>query len=349
LYSVCFQQKITKNFWNYIYLDNPFYKKTKPLIFVAEADGKIVGSISAIPSQLVQNRENNTFLYNSLLICKGMVHPDYRKKGIFGSLLKKAMETAESEDYDIALTISNNAYSYQSFIRSGFHDVAVMRWSRLFLSRETASAYCEAFHFPSVVKKICSSLFSYLYSQMTPRNNHSYQIAQGDTSEFIQEIENFYTANPPGEGMFGRRTKQFMQLKFVRKDAWIRCFTLSNGQKMLGYAIVFLNEGGKNAYIVDIGISTNNKTIITELIGEINTFLKENNFQTAWAYMVENNTMLSNFFTFRHGFFSSILNRKKNKKTRLLVLPLKHTLSQPYYLEKGTWHIQAIDTCLFLE
>jgi GNAT superfamily N-acetyltransferase len=349
LYSVCFEVEITKNFWDYFYLDNPFYKKTKPLIFVALADNRIVGSLSAVPSRLTEYRENIPFLYSSLLICKGMVHPDFRKKGIFSYLLKNAMETGKSEGYDIVLATSNNVYSYQSLLRSGFHDVAAMRWSRLFLSWDAAySVYFEALHLPLAAKKIIISSFSCWYSRIVPCNYHSYQIVQGDASEFIEEIENFYASIHPCEGIFGCRTTQFMRSKFVRKDARIRCFAIRDRQKMLGYAIVHLNKNGKNAYIVDIVFSRNTKTLISELIGEINTFLKKNNFQTVWTYMVENDTILSNFFTLRHGFFYTIFRRGDIKKTRLLATPLKKTLAQASGLDKDLWNIQAIDTCLFL-
>jgi len=350
LYSVCFQQNITNTFWNYIFLENPFYKKTKPLIFLAETDGKIVGSFSAIPSPLAQYHKDTISRYNSLLLCKGMVHPDYRKNGIFGTLLKNARATAESEGYDFLLTISDNFISYQSFIRAGFHDVAAMRWSRLFLSENTVfSAYINGLHLPLIVKKFLMASCSYLYAGLVPRNNHQYQIKQGDASEFIEKIENFY-ASPRKDGdIYGSRSFRFTQWKFVRTDACFKCFTISEKEKMLGYALVQLKEMGKNAYIIDISVYPHNKSVITELIGEITTSLKENNFNAVWSYMVENDTILSNFFTFRNGFFIRSSKGGKLKKSRLLVYPLKNTLAQPSCLDENTWSIQAVDTCLFLE
>jgi GNAT superfamily N-acetyltransferase len=347
LYSVCFQQEITRNFWDYIHLKNPFYKKTKPLIFIAQADGKIVGSLSAIPSPLAEYPKDTIILHDSLLICKGMVHPEYQKKGIFGHLLKKAMKTAESEEYDFVLTISNNFYSYQSFIRNGFHDIAAMRWSRLFLSRDTVfSAYIEALLLPRAVKKMFLFSCTYCYSRLVPRKNHSYQIKYGDAPEFIEEIENFYASTHQNEGLYGSRATAFNRWKF-REGVSFKCFTICERETMLGYAIVQLKE--RNAYIIDIGFSGNKKKVIAELIGGISTTLKEYNFQTVWTYMVENDTILSNFFTLRHGFFIRSSNAGKLKKSRLLVYPLKKTPAQSSTLDKNTWNIQAVDTCLFLE
>jgi len=350
LFSLCFQQEITNNFWNYIFMENPFYKKTKPLIFIAHTEEKIVGSFSAIPSPLVEYHKDTNILYNSLLLCKGMVHPDYRKKGIFGNLLKNALKTAESEEYDLVLTISNNPYSYQSFIKTGYYDIAAMRMSRLFLSRDTVfSAYLNRLHLPLTVKKILTASFSFLCTRLVPRNNHHYEIKQGDASEFIEEIEKFNVSNQRDSGIYGNRSYRFIQWKFVREDACFKCFTISEKEELLGYAIVHLKEMGKYAFIVDICVSVHKKNVIEDLIGEVNIYLKEKNFQTVWTYMVENDTILSNFFTLRNGFFIRSSNAGKLKKSRLLVYPLKKTRASPSYMDKNLWNFQPVDTCLFLE
>ena len=260
------------------------------------------------------------------------------------------MATAESEEYDFLLTISDNFISYQSFIRGGFCDVAAMRWSRIFLSGNTVfSAYIKSLPLPRIVKKFLIDSCSYLYAGLVPRNNHQYQIKQGDASEFIEKIEHFYASPRRDDGIYGNRSLRFTQWKFDRKDACFKCFTISEKEIMLGYALVQLKEKGKNAYIVDIGVYPNKKAVITELIGEITTSLKVNNFKAVWSYMVENDTILSTFFTFRNGFFIRSSKSGKLKKSRLLVYPLKDTLAQASCLDGNTWNIQAVDTCLFLE
>lgn len=350
LFSLCFQQEITNNFWNYIFMENPFYKKTKPLIFIAHDEEKIVGSFSAIPSQLVEYHKDTNILYNSLLLCKGMVHPAYRKKGIFANLLKNALQTAESEEYDLVLTISNNPYSYQSFIKTGYYDIAAMRMSRLFLSRDTVfSAYIHRLHLPHTVKKILIASVSFLYTQLAPRNNDHFEIKQGDASEFIGEIEKFNTSNQRNNGIYGNRSHRFLHWTFVREDACFKCFTIRDKKELLGYALVQLKEKGKYAFIVDICVSVHKKNVIEDLIGEISIYLKEKNFQTLWTYMVENDTILSNFFTLRNGFFVRSSNAGKLKKSRMLVYPLKKTRAQPSYMDKNMWNILPVDTCLFLE
>ena len=124
-YRVCYQHEVSHELWHWIHIQNPFYKKTRPLIFIAEIDNRIVGFLSLIPSPI--QIHNPDTLLNSCLLCKAMVHPEFRNHGIFRKLLQYAIETAKSEGYDILLTISNNPYSYQSFIKAGFRDIAPMK------------------------------------------------------------------------------------------------------------------------------------------------------------------------------------------------------------------------------
>jgi predicted N-acetyltransferase YhbS len=344
LHSVCFKQDISSNFWDYIKA-NPFHKKTKPLVFIARAGERIVGSLSVIPSPITEYREGIIIQYNSLLLCKAMVHPDYQKKGIFSHLLKVAIETAKSEGYDIIITISNNPYSYQSVIRSGFHDVAAIRWSRVFLSRDTVfSTYIDALNLPSMIKKILISSFSECYSRLVPRGGHSYKIKQGDISEFIEEIKILHNSTRPYGSIYGTRTTDLIQWKFIGDDTNIKCFTVWEDEKMIGYAIIQLKKDGKNAYIVDIFFSKNQKLVISELVGEVSTYLKHKKFQILWISVVENNTILSNFFTLRNGFFRRSLKGGKLKKPQLLVCPLNNTTIQTLCFDKNHWNIQLTDT-----
>ena len=184
--------KLPGALWNHIHVANSFYKKKIPLILIAVADKKIVGSISLIPSPIQEYRNNSLNPYNSLLVCKAMVHPDYQRKGIFGSLLKKSKELAESEGYDTLITFSNNPFSFQGFQRSGFHDVASMRWLKTYLSMDaTVSKHVAPLRLPRIAKKIMVSLCTCVYSLATPLIQHPYQLKYGVISEFIEQISEF--------------------------------------------------------------------------------------------------------------------------------------------------------------
>jgi len=349
LYSVCFPDEITNKFWAYLNA-NPFYRETKPLIFVAQNEGKIVGSLTALPSPIAEYREGRKISYNSLAMFKGMVHPDYQNKGIFGHLSKNFIETAKSEGYDLVFGIWNNPYSHKKSIETGFHDVAGMRWSRLFLSSENVfNSYIYSLHIPSAIKNILASAVSKGYSLLIPRSDHTYHVRSGDIAECIKEIENFFTSFKPEGSIYGGRSAAFLHWKFNRDDVCFRCFTIWEAETLLGYAIVLLKKGRKIAYVVDICFLKEQNQLISGLLSEINCYLKGIQYRELWMYMVENNTPLSKFFSLRHGFLRRSLKNRKLEKPRLLVYALDPSIISSSLLEKNNWKLQPVDVLLFLQ
>jgi predicted N-acetyltransferase YhbS len=349
LHSDCFQYEITRDLWDHIYIADPFYYKNKPLILIAEADTKIVGSLSLLPSPIQDHRNNSTIPYRSLLICKGMVHTDYQKKGIFNHLFENSMDIARSEGYDSVLGFSNSPYSYQSLTRTGFQDVAAMRWSKTYLSIDTTvSKYVDPFRLPQIIKKIILSFSSRFYSLLTPVVKHSYQLQHGNISEFIEQITEFTNSANSNGGISGIRTNNFIQWRFFRDDACFKCLTLIDNGRMLGYLILQYKKGAKDALIVDICLINNDKSLISILISETRQYLKENKFQQLWVYIVENDSNLSNFFSLRNGFF--ILSPKAGKltKSRFLMYALNENFANPSFSDKNNWNLQSCDTCWFL-
>ena len=241
-----------------------------------------------------------------------MVHPDDQRKGIFGSLLKKSIELAESEGYDMLITFSNNPFSLQGFLKIGFHDIASMRWLKTYLSIDTTvSKYVDSFPIPLGVKKIILSLFSRFFSLLTPLVKHSYQLQHGTISEFTGQLTKFSSYNSNG-GMSGVRTKDFIQWRFFRDDTCFRCLALVEHERMVGYLILQCKKGDKDAFIVDMRVSNNDKSLIPILMSETRRYLKKNNFLKLWVYIQENDSNLSNFFSLRNGFFCTIFKSRKN-------------------------------------
>jgi hypothetical protein len=313
-------------------------------------DKKMVGSVSLIPSPIQEQCNNTVILYNSLLVCKAMVHPDYRKKGIFNHLLKNSLDMATSEGYDTLLTFSNNSYSYQAFQKIGFHDVAAMRWSKMYLSIfTTLSKYFDTFRLPKIVKKILISSFSRFYSQLTPHCNHSYQLKYGDITEFIEQITDFNNSYQSNGGIHGIRTNAFFQWRFFQNNACFKCLTLIDEGRMLGYLIFQYKEGDKDAFIIDICLSNNDKSLILILISEIRLYLKKKNFQRLWVYIMEKDSNLSNFFSLQNGFFIRSSKAGKLNKSRFLMYTLNKNLVKTSFTNKKNWDILSVDTCLFLE
>ncbi len=252
-----------------------------------------------------------------------MVHPDFQKKGIFSQLFKKSMETAESEGYDIMLVIPNSPYSYQHFQKIGFYDIAGMERFKFHLSPDTlTSKYVNSTPLPVSVKKLLVFTGSFLYSRLIPRVNHSYEIGYRDISECIGQISDVNNSDPVFEKIQGIRSNAFIRWKFFQEGAVFKCLTLSEQGKILGYLIIQYKEGDNNAFVVDMDISKNDRSVISGLIAEARHNLKKNNFERLWIYIMENDSLLSNFFSLRNGFLP-----RTPKSGKLQQIQIFNTLS----------------------
>ena len=77
---------------------------------------------------------------------------------------------------------------------------------------------------------------------------------------------------------------------------------MENG-RMVGYVILQYKEGDKDAFIVDMCLSNDDKFLISILMSETRHYLKKNNYQKLWVYITENDSNLSNFFSLRQRIF----------------------------------------------
>lgn len=91
----------------------------RPFVWVAEADGRIVGLHPAIPVFLRHGPERIRALWSVDL----MTHPDYRGRGIFKTLTERLIEESRHEGISVFLVLPNR-YSGPLLRRRGWFDVA---------------------------------------------------------------------------------------------------------------------------------------------------------------------------------------------------------------------------------
>lgn len=347
LYQICFQTTVSREFWHWIHEENPFYIDTKPLIFIAEIDNKIVGSVSLIPSPLevVENQER--CLLNSCLVCKAMVHPEYRGRGIFSTLLKNAKHFTRKEGYDLLITFSNNSYSYQSFLHAGFFYVSEIVQSKYYISADGQLRNFTAVLPAQIGRKIIDSLLS-LSSLLIPNIPHSFEIQYGNVADSIEEIDGIYSSNRTISGIYGSRTPRFIRWRLSYEGIHFKCLTLRDDKKkMLAYIIIEFPDNKKSALIIDLYSQKGDESLILILVREAIVILKKDNITSIWTYLLDRNGAYSRVFSIRHGFVSRSSVAGKKLKPRLLYYVLKDQLCRVDFSDKNQWNIQSIDTCMF--
>ena len=324
LYQVCFQRTVHHEFWHWIHMENPFYTKTRPLIFIAETENRIVGSVSLIPSplQVMANKEQG--LLDACLLCKAMVHPEYRGRGIFSSLLRHAIEHAKGDGYDLIMTFSNNAYSYQGFIHEGFQYVTDIIQSKYYISAEGLSRkYIAAL--PGQVRRHINNSLSRIYSLSNYAADDTFRIQYDDIPVVMEEINRIHFSGHSGEGIFGGRTPDFIRWRLSCGGISFRCLSLWDNKEMLAYLIIGFPDGGKSALIADLFAQDNDESLILILVGEATAILEKDHFESVWTYLLDRNWKLGRIFSLRHGFIRRTTRTENNAKSEISLLPAERS------------------------
>jgi hypothetical protein len=132
LFKVCFGETLDRQLWEWAYLKNP---TGTPIIVVALVNGNVIGHYAMIPIPFIQDNLQHL----GYLSMTTMVHPDYRKYGLFQELasiayshalpktfvygfpnsnstpgFKKRLEWEISEKFHIATINSKNLLNYLS-------------------------------------------------------------------------------------------------------------------------------------------------------------------------------------------------------------------------------------------
>ena len=104
------------------FYEHPF-QKDKCIRVVANEGDKIIGFQSFFYWPYLKNGK----IYNSYQSGNSLVHPDYRGKGIFQSLLKNIEENSKSKGVDFLTGFPVEA-SYKSFIKTGWNNLLNLNW-----------------------------------------------------------------------------------------------------------------------------------------------------------------------------------------------------------------------------
>ena len=101
--------------WYWMYRDNP---AGTGKIWVAEHEGRIVGHYALISQHVKIGEEIQKVCQN----VDDMTHPDYRYRGIYAALEKRALDEAGKAGANITIGFPNDA-AYPGHIKLGWHDL----------------------------------------------------------------------------------------------------------------------------------------------------------------------------------------------------------------------------------
>ncbi len=347
LYQICFHETMDRDYWHWLHEKNPIYRKTRPLVFIAETDSRIIGSVSVIPSRIQVKTHQNQHFLSSGYIYGIMVHPEFRRQGISSTILKNIINFTKDEGYDFLTVCSTNSYSYQSLVHAGFTCVTSFKKSIGYLSLHgLMKNYLPIL--PRQISKTFGFPLSGIFSFLFPEISHNLQVRYGDISDFIGEIDKIHRADYSHSGVYGGRTTPYIQWRFSAPGICTKCLSLWDAEEMVAYLLLDYPDPGKNVLIEDLFTMKDDGNLITILVSEAVAILKKANVDSVWTYLAESEGMHSKIFSQRHGFISHSSGLKTLPMARFLYLPLKENLIQEIFSDEKQWNLMAAD-CWFFE
>lgn len=346
LFQICFHDSMDRDYWHWLHEKNPLYRKTKPLVFIAERDNRIVGSISVIPSQIqVKTHQDHCFL-NLGYLYGAMVHPEFQRQGISSTLLKNAITLTKDEGYDLLTVCTTNIYAYQSLVHAGFTYVTSFKKSKGYLSFDGLLKN----YIPVIPQNICKKIgfpISRIFARLFPKISHNLQVHYGDLTEYQGEINKIHTLDHSHKGVYHRRTLPFIQWRFSAPDIQSKCVSLWDGEMMLAYLILDYPFTKKNVLIEDMFALKDDEYLISIIMSEAVAILKNANMDSMWTYLIEKEGHHLKIFSVRNGFIWHSSGLKTIPMARYLYFPLTEDLHTETFSYEKQWNLMVADFWFF--
>ncbi len=106
LFEICFEKRLNGSLWNWAYRCNPTGSSK---ITLALDSNKVVGHYAMIPLPFVEGKMKNI----GYLSMSTMVHPNYRKFGLFTELAEVTYSMAEDHSFVFGFPNSNSAPGFK--------------------------------------------------------------------------------------------------------------------------------------------------------------------------------------------------------------------------------------------
>ncbi|MBL4593617.1 MAG: GNAT family N-acetyltransferase [Flavobacteriales bacterium] len=268
--------------------------------------GELAGEISFGKYEF----RHNDKVINAIYSYQTMVHPNFQRKGLFGSLTKKVIEIAKEQNIDIIFNFPNHN-SYQPFLKLGFKPLNSLKY---WVSRGSIKSFVKQFN-PISLKK------PFIVNKITSYNPNTI-----DTFNALAKGVHPY---PSKDVLYPNRTYDFLKWRYFTYPMHEYKVVESN----LGWSIVRVGKRGSftEAQIMDVFPNKGfNKKFIKSIVKQVRSQLKIGlivcNMSEAHPL---NKKMLSSGFL-------SIPN-----KLKFCVYPLNKTGEN--YLQKENWVITATE------
>lgn len=319
--------------WNWKYLKNPV---DTTRMWLADHNGKIVGFYPAIPIKMKIKGE----IITGSQIVDLMVHPDYRRQGIFLKLSQKALSELGENGVHISYGFPN-AEAYGGHLQSGWFDVCPMQTMiKPMRTKRMLEKYIANRFLLKLSDVIVAMILKSFYRTKKPPKLPGVTIKK--IPGFDNSINTFWEKISYDYEILVVRNKQYLTWRYVdQPNADYSIYVAEEDGEICGYVVLGLKEQRDLlfGYIVDIVVPLDKSNVLHHLVSKAIEELKEKNVDLIFCQMISNRRFYKIFK--RNGF---IYSRNISRRFPFIVHMNSNNFSQEYVKDYKHWFVQQGDS-----
>jgi len=313
---------LKRNFedWLWEYKQNPFGH----LIGVAAHDNQLVGHMAMVPV----NMKIGTKTVLASQAVDLVVHPEFRRQGIFLAIGRFLAEETERKAIDIWYGIPNKL-AHSGHLKYGWFDVCKVpllikpislgRVSETFMGKHKLTRFFNRYKISRKTSKIIlqlissiDRLFAKIFNQ-TGDNDSKKNFEIRAISSFDERVDVLWKKASKDYPLAVVRTSEYLNWRYVKKpQAKYRILSAERSGEIVGYIVLKTREEEnlKSGYIVDIFAQCSDKSLIQSLILKAIEHLKEEKVDLIYCWMLKNGLSTRVYYkTLRYNGFTHFFGR----------------------------------------
>lgn len=323
--------------WRWKYMENPLRDNFS---YVAECDNNIVGFMGCIPWRFIfTGKELVGAQYTDL-----MIHPEWRKKGIFFPINRKSLDEAKAKTsfhYGFSTPSSFNIYT-KRFRWESFQPLKMQKVIDLKLSVWHGLKQRKSFNFT----KLVNSIPKILSSKMLPSKNY----ASSHTNLIVRRIDKFdarfdelWEKVRVGLNIATIRDSQYLNWRYIEHPEFrYTVFAAEKDGKLSGFVVLRCEkkEGITKGLIIDFLIDPDQEITASILIRESLKFFREQKVAAVNTWMFEHNDI---YRLLRGNGFSP----KSTDDVMVVIKSYSPDISSNYLKDTHNWYLTMGDCEVF--
>ena len=253
------EDKLRPDFWKWEFMDGP---DGKAFIYIAEDEGRLAGHFADIPHRFSVHGETSL----GTLSLDLMVHPDYRRRGLFAEMGRYAAQRVKEGNGIFMTAFPIRKETIAGLLKIGWEPVGDL--PVLVYPLQFSGIINRYLHF-SPLSLLLGGMTRGIYSLLWGRKKEGItgEIKLEEVTELDEEFDRFWEKASNSYPVLGVRDRTFLSWRYLKNP--VRTYTfyraMDNGE-MVGYLILrkmdLLNFN--SAVIVDL-LALNEKPLISLL------------------------------------------------------------------------------------